>query len=194
VVGRNRQLITEDLFDIEDENSAECRRIEFQRGWDFRPDPSSKYALLSVLLKIIRPYLLAPILPRLAWIAVTFAQPFVLQRILSFISHPTQSTSIGYGLIAAIGLIYLLTGLTKAQYYHSLNKCMLEVRSIAVTAIFNKALEVDSTDLGTGTTSTLINNDVDIIMSGLRSLHEVWASAVSLGFAMWLIYTKISWA
>ena len=183
-----------DLFDIEDEHTSERRRTSFQNSWDTYPDTSSKRALLRVLLKTILPYLLAPILPRLAWIAVTFAQPFVLQRILSFISHPEQSNSVGYGLIAAIGLIYLLIGLTKAQYYHSLNKCLLEVRNIAVTAIFDQVLEVDSSELGTGTTSTLINNDIDVVMNGLRSFHEIWASAVTLGVAMWLIYQQIRWA
>ena len=183
-----------DLFDIEDENTSERRRIEFRRNWDDCPDTSSKTYLLRVLLKTTRPYVLAPILPRLAWIAVMFAQPFVLQRILSFISNPAENISIGYGLIAAIGLIYLLIGLTKAQYQHALNTCMLEVRNVVVTAIYDTALEVDSTALGTGTTSTLINNDIDIIMSGLHALHEIWASVVTLGVAMWLIYKQISWA
>ena len=184
----------EDLFDIEDENTSERRRIEFQRNWNDCPDTSSKTYLLRVLLKTTRPYVLAPILPRLAWIAVMFAQPFVLQRILSFIADPAQDISIGYGLIAAIGLVYLLIGLTKAQYHHALNTCMLEVRNVVVTAIYDTALEVDSTALGTGTTSTLINNDIDIIMNGLDALHEVWASVITLGVAMWLIYKQISWA
>ncbi|KAH8586615.1 putative multidrug resistance-associated protein [Bisporella sp. PMI_857] len=192
--GRSHQLIMGDLFDIEDENTSERRRVEFRRNWNACPDTSSKNRLLLVLLKTIRSYVLAPVLPRLAWIAVMFAQPFVLQRILSFISHPAQDISIGYGLIAAIGLIYLLIGLTKAQYNHALNTCMVEIRNVVVTAIYETALEVDSTALGTGTTSTLINNDVDIIMTGLRSLHEIWASVVTLAVAMWLIYNTISWA
>lgn len=183
-----------DLFDIEDENTSERRRNEFRRNWDDRPNTSSKTYLLRVLLKTTRSYILAPVLPKLAWIGVMFAQPFVLQRILSFISKPAEDISIGYGLIAAIGLIYLLIGLTKAQYNHALNTCILEVRNVVVTAIYDTALEVDSTALGTGTTSTLINNDIDIIMSGLRALHEVWASAITLGVAMWLIYQQISWA
>ncbi|KAH8811062.1 putative ABC transporter [Xylogone sp. PMI_703] len=192
--GRKRSLTEEDLFDIEDDQTSERRRLEFQRAWDSCGYISSKYALMGVLLETMSPYLLAPILPRLAMVAVTFGQPFVLNRILSFLSDPTQNISIGYGLIAAISLVYLLIGLTKSQYYHLLNTCTLEVRNVIVTAIYDKALEVDSAALGTGTTSTLINNDIDVIMQGLHSFHEVWASIITLGVAMWLIYLQMSWA
>jgi hypothetical protein len=137
---------------------------------------------------------LAPILAKGCLIAATLGQPFVLSRILSFISDQNQSENVGYCLIGAIGLIYFLIALFRTQYDHALNTFMMETRNIAVTAIYSKTFEVDLGELSNGATSTLINVDVELIMNGFRSLHEIWASIVMLALSMWLVYNELSYA
>lgn len=63
-----------------------------------------KWALLS-LLKVP---LLLPVIPRLIQLAFTVGQPFLLRRLLRFLTERDngQDVRIGYGLIGAYGLIY----------------------------------------------------------------------------------------
>lgn len=51
---------------------------------------------------------LAPIFPRLCYLALTFAQPFLVRRAIDYISKPKTdgSKERGDGLIAAYSLVY----------------------------------------------------------------------------------------
>lgn len=66
-------------------------------------------SLLKVLLAVYKWPLLAGILPRLCLTGVTYAQPFLVNRVTSFLGQSTTSTSkeIAYGLIAAYGVVYV---------------------------------------------------------------------------------------
>jgi len=68
-----------------------------------------KHALLFCVLKTFKRQLLSAVLPRLALIAFTFAQPFLINRVIRFVDEPTTplTKSIGYGLIGATSLIFL---------------------------------------------------------------------------------------
>lgn len=53
--------------------------------------------------------LFAPIIPRIVLIVFTFCQPLLLNRFISYLAEPEgpESANIGYGLIAAYGIVYL---------------------------------------------------------------------------------------
>jgi hypothetical protein len=73
---------------------------------------TGKHRLLFETANTFKWELLAPVLPRLIQIAFTFCQPLLLNRFVNYLSgsNGPESTDIGYGLIAAYGLVYL--GLT----------------------------------------------------------------------------------
>lgn len=49
------------------------------------------------------------VLPRLAFTAFCFAQPFLVERVINFMSEPehVNSTNYAYGLVAAYAIVYL---------------------------------------------------------------------------------------
>lgn len=138
--------------------------------------------------------ILAPILSRVVFMAATFAQPLLLRRVLSFETDKQDPENIGYALIAAMALVYIILAVSKAQYDHTVNSWVMEVRNILVSAVYQKSLGVDLINLKDGTMSTLLNVDMDLVINGFRFAHEIWAGATILGIASWLVYIQLGYA
>lgn len=136
---------------------------------------------------------LNPIIPRLAVVALTLAQPLLLQRMLDFErgSGYGQRPDIGYALIAAFALLYGLTGIFNAWYAHANSKLSLDLRSHLVDAIYRHVLELRTATLDAGQVTTLINVDVEHIIDGSLMLHELWVSFVTVGLAMYLLFLHL---
>jgi ATP-binding cassette, subfamily C (CFTR/MRP), member 1 len=77
-------------------------------------DCHKPHALLKVLLGVYKWPLLAGIVPRLCLTGLTYAQPFMVYRVILFISEPDTPTSAstGYGLIAAYAIVYIGIGVS----------------------------------------------------------------------------------
>jgi ATP-binding cassette subfamily C (CFTR/MRP) protein 1 len=69
-------------------------------------------SLIFALFKTLRWEFLAPILPRLALIGLTLAQPLLINRVIDFLgqNQTTESHNIGYGLIGAYIILYVGIG------------------------------------------------------------------------------------
>lgn len=135
-----------------------------------------------------------PIFPKVCFLGTTFAQPYLLQRMLTYLSDKKESSNIGYGLIGAFALVYFLQAVSQSQYGHAVNKHVAEMRSILIHAIFNKSLDVAVSQVKDGQVTTLINNDVQIVMDAILDLHETWSSLLTLPIAIWLLFNQISYA
>lgn len=75
----------------------------------FEAGKRMKHQLLINTAMVFKWQLLAPAVPKLAWIGFTFCQPFLLRRFIRFLQEldKTDSPNVGYGLIAAYGIVYL---------------------------------------------------------------------------------------
>ena len=74
-------------------------------------NPEQPNSLLRALMSQYRWHLLVAVPPRLCLSAFTFAQPFLVSRILDYVVEPdtVNTKNIGYGLVGAMGIVY--TGL-----------------------------------------------------------------------------------
>lgn len=72
-------------------------------------DKSGKYALLWTFIRHYKWTLLAATPPRLAFTGFTFAQPFLVQRVLTYTADTTESNTrnVAYGLIGAYAIVYI---------------------------------------------------------------------------------------
>ena len=70
---------------------------------------TGKHRLLLEMANTFKWQLFAPVTPRIFLIVFTFCQPLLLNRFISYLAEPErpESTNIGYGLIAAYGIVYL---------------------------------------------------------------------------------------
>lgn len=46
--------------------------------------------------------------------------------------------------------------------------------------------------MGTDTAITLIGTDVERISTSLRDIHEIWASPIDIGLALWLLERQLA--
>jgi ATP-binding cassette subfamily C (CFTR/MRP) protein 1 len=103
---------------------------------------------------------MAVILPRLALLAFTICQPLILNRLLVFLDDTSQPTQIGYGLIAAYGLVYSGIALSQALYWHCNARSVTLLRGVLVSAVFSKATELSTTATDDSAAVTLMSSDV----------------------------------
>lgn len=68
------------------------------------------------------------------------------------------------------------------------------MRGCLVPCIYRKTLSLNSSDATASAALTLISTDIEVIKNGLVQLHEVWASFVEIGLAIYLLEKQVGWA
>ena len=73
-----------------------------------------QYSLVISVVRALKLSLLAPVIPRLFLTAFTFAQPLLVETVLTYLGDENKdSKSVGYGLLVAYGLVYLGIAVSK---------------------------------------------------------------------------------
>jgi ATP-binding cassette subfamily C (CFTR/MRP) protein 1 len=60
-----------------------------------------------------------------------------------------------------------------------------------MTAVYRKSMEVGSVDINGTKIVTLMSTDCEVVVRGLLAMHELWASVVQVGLAVWLIQREL---
>jgi hypothetical protein len=79
-----------------------------------------------------------------------------------FLSDESESLNVGYGLVAAYGLVYLGIATAQALYWHSNARFVTMLRGTLVTAVFSKATEVSIAASDNAAAITLMSTDVSV--------------------------------
>ncbi|KAF4345669.1 multidrug resistance [Fusarium beomiforme] len=190
-------LAIDDLYPL-DENMASSRlyhrlskRLRLHR---YGQEPKS--GLLKDLTRtLIGPFLL-PIAPRAALIAFKFCQPFFIDSTLDYLqmSESPTTKNMGYGLIGAAFLIYAGIGLSSAFYGYYKEKAIYMIRGCLVAAIYQKTTQMKVTAADDSASLTLMSADVERIITGAGSVHNIWANTIEVAVGCWLLYGKIGLA
>ncbi|KAL4964262.1 P-loop containing nucleoside triphosphate hydrolase protein [Aspergillus stella-maris] len=192
--GFREVLAVDKLIAIDHRVNNETDTDKFARKWDAVPHKSSA-SLILLLLFHHRSALLAGIPLRLALTGFTFAQPFLLTRVITFISSTTPSTaattSHGTGLIIATALIYLGLAISGAASQHKTYRLITMIRGSLVPLMYRQTLRLDVGAVRDSAALTLMSVDTERVASGLRNLHEVWASPVDVALALWLLQRQL---
>jgi hypothetical protein len=68
------------------------------------------------------------------------------------------------------------------------------VRGSLVTFIFDKTLRMSTSVVADSAAITLMSTDIERIGSGLREIHEVYASILEVAIALWLLARLLNMA
>ncbi|KAF4549613.1 ABC transporter-like protein 1 [Elsinoe fawcettii] len=188
--GQNHLLKPTDLYPIVKEMSS--TRLH-RRFTEFRAkNGSQRLRLKRALFQLMKSSILLPVIPRLIQIAFTLGQPFLLRRLLKFLTEADdqQDVRVGYGLIGAYGLIYV----SSTFYWHRHYRFLFAVRGTLIAAIYDKAMRLAISQEDGASAVTMMSTDVERIVRGLFDLHEIWAHAVQVAIATWLIQTNLGLA
>lgn len=136
------------------------------------------------------------IIPRLCFTAFNFSQPFLLQRILSYLpgDGPSNRPAVGVGLIFAYILVYYGYALSGALNQHRVYRAVARLRGSLIALIYRETLTMSVAEQKESEVVTLMNADVERIATGLRQSQELWASLVEIPLSVWLLSRQISWA
>ncbi|KAF4934491.1 ABC transporter gloK [Colletotrichum fructicola] len=102
-----------------------------------------------------------------------------------------QSREVAGGLIGAALLVYLGLAISKGVYNHAVYQLTTTLRGGLVSIIFRKSLRLNAATASQGKAVTLMSTDIDAIASGVKDLHEIWASVLELGIAVYLLNLQI---
>ncbi|KAK4168264.1 P-loop containing nucleoside triphosphate hydrolase protein, partial [Cladorrhinum sp. PSN259] len=195
--GFNRFLIPSDLSGPRDDASAEILRARFREQWENSPNKSGKTALFWHLFRAMPEKFINPAFPRAIIVALTLTQPMLLERMLTFVQGGDaydQRMDVGYALIGAFAVLYSLLAVFNSWYHHACNKLALEMRSQLIDSCYRQLMKLRLVALDSGNATTLINVDMQHIMEGCKILHDIWASFVTVGVAVYLLWRKIQLA
>ncbi|CAM1511520.1 Fc.00g090330.m01.CDS01 [Cosmosporella sp. VM-42] len=192
-MGFRRLLNPADLFTLDEGMAAAGLNERFWHYWNKAPS-GRKYHLIRCCISTLRWSLIAVIIPRLILLTFTICQPLVLNRFLIFLDDEFQSISIGYGLIAAYGLVYFGIAVSQALYWHRNGRSITMLRGALVAAIFSKATEMSITKSDDSAAVTLMSSDVEVIVRAIKQIHEFWANIIQIAIATWLLSIQIGYA
>ncbi|CAI7638805.1 unnamed protein product [Penicillium crustosum] len=107
---------------------------------------------------------------RLAVIGLTYAQPFLIMGLTNYVQ------------------------VFNCLYQHHNFRLITKIRGAIVSSIFEKTLNLKFDEYSDTAALTLMSNDVDNIAFGVQNMHEVWASPIETGIALFLLQRQVAWA
>jgi ATP-binding cassette, subfamily C (CFTR/MRP), member 1 len=211
VKGFKKLLSLDDLWQTLPNLSSEKLRDEMQVVWDRRCElrlsfnlhnlpnfmqakPEHRYALIWACTKCLCWPLLAAVPARLCLIGFNYAQPFLINRMIKFVSEPRDSSKYynhSLGLIAAAGVIYIGVAVSTVRYMHQVYRSITMLRGGLVGLIFSKTLVLRDGVYDESAAVTHMSTDIDRIVASMQNMHEVWARLVEVAIGVWLLSIQI---
>lgn len=177
--GFKRLLTPGDLFVLDDEMTANQLHEKFQNHWKHCKSiimrsifvanrrltitasrKPSKHRLIFSCVSTLRSSLVAVVVPRLALLVFTICQPLIVAKFLNFLEDLSLSVNVGYGLVAAYGLVYLGIALSQALYWHRNARSVSMLRGVLVTSVFSTLTELSTVAASDAAAVTLMSTDV----------------------------------
>lgn len=143
--------------------------------WIFSVTKVSPNSLFTTTLGKLKWPILAVVPPRLCLIGFNFCQPFLINRAVKYSEDApsAQGDNIGYGLIGAYILVFVGIAVSTGQYMHLTFRFITQMRGGLISMLYNKATDVALTDVDTASSLTLMSADVERIVTGMETGHEV---------------------
>ncbi|KAF6835949.1 ABC multidrug transporter [Colletotrichum plurivorum] len=190
--GSTGLLSVEGLPVISDKFASRRLLSSAGRAWK-NNDKKGTHSLFVATLSAFRATVATAILPRLCLAGFRLGQPFLVDRVITFVGEPTNADSknIAGGLIGATALIYVGIGVTRCYYQHLNFQLITMIRGSLVALIFEKTMSLDASTARDNEAVTLMSADIEGIEPGVELIHEIWASVVELGVALYLLQRKV---
>lgn len=119
--GYSKLLSPEDMPDVDDELAEDAVWTKLEASWQQqRGVDGRKHRLIYATFAANAAHVLSGILPRLALLAFTLCQPFLIQSSVAYVASPVDNEdgrgTYGVALIGAFALVYLGTAVSQRQY------------------------------------------------------------------------------
>ncbi|GLI78089.1 hypothetical protein PoHVEF18_006388 [Penicillium ochrochloron] len=186
--GSKTTLTVDSLPALDDALKTASNPEELIEKWN----KANKYRPNALLWTLFSHYMwdiMEAVLPRLAFLGLSFAQPFLVERVLGFMTEPEHVNSTNYarGLVAAYALVYIGLAASFTVYQHKTCRLVTMVRGSLITLIFNKTLVMSTSAVTDASAVTLMSTDIERIGSGIRQIPDLYSSPIEVALALWLL-------
>ncbi|CAK38280.1 uncharacterized protein An03g04880 [Aspergillus niger] len=193
LLGFKQSVSLEELPYLDRALSANELHRKFSAHWASMPK-TYENALAYCAVRAFRAPVFYSFLSRLMRIGLDYTQPFLITRLTIYVGQKIPSKDDGYGLIGAFALVFILKGVMNCLYEHYIFRLITQIRGALVSVIYDKTLELKYDEYSDSAALTLMSNDIDNIASGIQNVHEVWASPIEVGIALYLLQRQVAWA
>ncbi|KAM7200841.1 hypothetical protein V8F20_005083 [Naviculisporaceae sp. PSN 640] len=195
LTGYRHVLGVDDLFYLDKHIKSGYCHPRFQAAWTAVAKKAAKspHALLVASFGVVKRVLLQTIPPRACLTALNFSQPFLINRAIRLSQEPIthETTQIGYGLIGAYFFVYVGIAVTMGQYQHRTYRTISMIRAGLVSIIYKKTASLSLKDLDPAASMTLMSADMERIVQGFQTMHEIWSNAIEVGVAIYLLERQL---
>jgi ATP-binding cassette, subfamily C (CFTR/MRP), member 1 len=191
MLGFRSNFHTDDLFTLDQKLGASYVQPIFKRKWQAKRSHGPN-SLMWMTADILKWSILLSATPRVALSGARFAQPFLVQATLEYVSDRTdQQASTGWGLAAAYFLDYCAMAVFSTSYRHLTNRALVQLRSGLIGLLYDKTLALSITATDTTAAMSLMSTDINRLVDALQMFHDLWGGLLDLGLAMFLLYLRL---
>ncbi|KAK4152002.1 canalicular multispecific organic anion transporter 1 [Chaetomidium leptoderma] len=193
LTGYRKVLEIKDLFALDHSIASKALYSKLSHHIDVSRLRGRNHGLSRAVAKALAVPLLLPVGPRIALGAFQFCQPFLIQTLLEYLQQPADQSSknVAYGLIGATIIIYVGIAASDAFYWYFQERVLYMARGLLASAIYRKTTESRLSTSGDSEALTLMSADIERIISGCLSIHELWANTIEVALACWLLSRQI---
>ncbi|KAI1272257.1 P-loop containing nucleoside triphosphate hydrolase protein [Xylaria sp. FL0933] len=191
--GFRKVLSLADLPSISEKLDSQTLARDLSATWENR-NQKRKHALALATVLTFRWEVLLIVFPKLAYVALSLSQPFLIQEAVSFVQNTQTSNSndIGYGLIGGFALVYTGLAVTMGWSSHLTYRLMTMIRGGLISIIYRKMLQTQVTKTNESAAVTLMGTDVQRIAETFHYLLvELVPAFIQLGIATYLLYLQL---
>lgn len=77
------------------------------------------------------------------------------------------------------------------QYQHLTYRAITMARGGLISMLYRKAADLSIQDVDPASSMTLMSADIERIVQGWQSMHEIWANAVEIAVAIFLLEKQL---
>ncbi|KAL4813733.1 P-loop containing nucleoside triphosphate hydrolase protein [Aspergillus spinulosporus] len=190
--GLSQSLTVDDLFVLDKQLSSKHLHLALETAWN-KVSLKEPNTLFVCTMRTFMWQICAAIPYRAFLVALNFCQPLLLHKSLSFTVEPVNSTTnnVGYGLIGAYILVYIGLGITMGQQQHLTYRAITMVRGAIVSMVYRKACTLNLKDADPAESVTLMSADIERIVQGWQTMHEMWANVAEIALAVFLLEREL---
>lgn len=189
-IGYSTVLRLKDVPEVDDQLRGHMAGDKLEKAWSIS---ANRHRLLKATFRAYRWSFVSAVLPRLLLSGFLFTQPFLITATIRFVQTPQAARPENYALalVGAYVLSSLGLALSTALYWRQTYRCISMIRAGLISKIYNRTLSLRPQDLGDVAAITMMGTDVERVVVSLKNMHELWASLLQVGVAIWLLERQV---
>ncbi|RQM08295.1 hypothetical protein DH86_00001494 [Scytalidium sp. 3C] len=151
----------------------------------------SRYSLALAIARALWAPITATMMPRLALIAFSIVQPFLVETTIEFVENQTKPDRYGYWLVAAFGLTYLGIAVSTAWYEYLTARALSMIRAALISIIYTSSLDIAVGTVEVSSPASLMGADVERIVTRLRWVLSTAPNIIQVAVAFYILSLRL---